>query len=202
MIRIQCNFEASIGRTELDDYTRSLNLSVIGFTEDGLDIVLGRMCADQLLLRAAADDGEDLIGICDNDSGSMVDLFTSLFDDDYLFQAEFGVDENTDHVLFLWKSTFHPKLRPYQAGILNTLPEMLGNDSAMVMRRNACDLDETELVDLGFKRIAGTEFLFRHLAYMNEFTRVNPKGTEVPADFEVVEADAEWVLEHWNEEDM
>ena len=201
MIRIECKFEASISRHELDDYIRGLQLSVIAYTSDGMEVVLGRMGADQLLLTAAETDAADLFCICDNDSETMNTLFAALFDETYSFQAELEVNDNTDHVLFLWHSVFHPKLRPYQSSIINTLSEMFGNDCAIVMRRTACDLDDRELADLGFKKIAGTDFVFRHLAYVNEFSRANPQGTDVPHDFEADEEDAEWVLERWDVEE-
>ncbi len=201
MIRIECKFEASISRQELDDYIRGLQLSVIAYTYDGMEVVLGRMGADQLLLTAAETDAADLHCICDNDSEAMNLLVAALFDENYSFQAELEVNENTDHVLFLWHSVFHPKLRPFQSSILNTLSEMFGNDCAMVMRRKACDLDDKELADLGFKKIAGTDFVFRHLAYLNEYSRAHPQGAEVPDDFEADEEDAEWVRERWDIED-
>jgi hypothetical protein len=200
MIRIVCTFEASVCRSELDDYMRGLDLSVVGYTEDGQDVLLGRMSADLLLLQAASDDGEPLVAICDNDSGAMIDLYASLFNEDYTFLDELCVDDNTDHVLFLWQSVFHPKLRAFQSNILNTLPHMFGNDCAMVMRRTACDLEDRELVDLGFKKIAATEFLFRHLSYLNEYTKIYPRGMEIPVDFEVTDEDSDWVLDRWDEE--
>lgn len=201
MIRIECNFAASIGRHELDDYIRGLELSIVAYTYDGMEVVMGRMGADQLLLTAAESDAADLFSICDNDSDGMTTLFSALFDGGYAFQPELEVKENTDYVLFLWHSIFHPKLRPFQSAILNTLSELLGNDCAMVMRRTACDLNEKELADLGFKKIAGTDFVFRHLAYVNEYSRTNPQGAEVPVDFEADEEDEAWVLDRWDVEE-
>ncbi|MEQ1829430.1 MAG: hypothetical protein ABL921_25930 [Pirellula sp.] len=200
MIRIRCMFEAAICRSELDDYVRVLELSIVGYTEDGEEIVMGRMGAELLQLQAAAEDGQELISICDNHSGNLVDLYTSLFNEDYDLQEEFDIDAATNQVLFLWQSAFHPKLRPYQSSILNTLPDMFGCDCAMVMRRTASDLDDRELVDLGFKRIAGTEYLFRHLGLMNEYSRVHPRGIETAAEFQAFDEDADWITENWDEE--
>jgi hypothetical protein len=200
MIRVECNFAASIGRYAPEDYIRRMDLTVHAYTAEGESVVVGKIAADQLLLSAAELDGEPLISICDADSSGMVELFEALFENGYEFQPELDIEEVTDHVIFLWNMVLHPRVAPFEAGILDTVCDLLGKDCAVVMRRNVCLLSDKELADLHFCKIAGTDFVFRHLAFQSEFTKVNPQGVEVPLDFEANLGDDAWVFERWNVE--
>jgi len=60
---------------------------------------------------------------------------------------------------------------------------------------------DTELAALGFRRIAGSELIYRHSALKSDFSEEHPTGMEVPLDFEAEEADAEWVLAKWKKVD-
>lgn len=200
MIRVECKLKASIGRYELEDYIRPLDITIYAYTADGDEVVMGKIAADQLRLLEVNHDGVDLVAVCDQDSGGMADLFGALFDEDNDFQPELDVDMETHFVLFLWNSVIHPNLAPYHSGIIETVCDLFGHLGAVVMRRSDCTLSDRELADLKFSKIAGSEFVFRHLSFMSEFTKINPQGTEVPFDFEVEIEDEEWVMERWEVE--
>ncbi len=70
------------------------------------------------------------------------------------------------------------------------------------MWHDTTGLSDTELASLGFRRIAGSELIYRHSALKLDFTDANPTGIEVPLDFEAEESDAEWVLAKWKKVDL
>ena len=47
---------------------------------------------------------------------------------------------------------------------------------------------------LGFRRIAGSELIYRHSARKSHFLEEHPPGMDVSLDFEAEESDAKWVL--------
>jgi hypothetical protein len=200
MIRVECKFAASIGRFELEDYVRPVEFSVLGYTVDGDEVVMGRIVGDQLRLIEAEIDEISLFDICDNDSGGMTDLFTALFDENYNFHEEIDPKMETDYILFLWNAALHPSLAPYFSGIVETISDMLGKHSAVVVRRGVCQLTDRQLADLGFGRIAGTEFLFRHMGMLSPYNKMYPQGDLVDSDYAVDADDGQWVLENWDDE--
>jgi hypothetical protein len=197
MIRIRCQTELPLCRYEMDDYVRGLDLTVVGYTEHGEEIVLGRIEADLLLMREATDDNQPLVQICDSYSSELIDLFIFLFEENG-FMEEISADENTDHVLFVWRAAFHPSVRKFQSNIVNSLPNLVGNDCAVVMQRNVAELNERELIDLGFSKLAGTDYVFRHASYLNEFMRVHPRGMEETLTYVANEEFADWIDENWD----
>jgi len=183
----------------VEDYLRPLNISICGYSADGDEVVLGMIGADQLLFGDCIYDNQHLISVCDADSSGMVELFEALFDEEYKFQPELEVEETTEYVLFVWKGVFHPKLRPYQSTILESLSRMMGLFCAMVMRRAACELSDKELANLRFQKIAGTDFVFKHTSFECEFSRENPIGSLIQ-EFEVEPNDAHWVQAEWKKD--
>ena len=58
-------------------------------------------------------------------------------------------------------------------------------------------LIDSELADLGFRRIAGSNLIYRHSALKSDFSEKHPFGLDIPADFEASESDEAWVLREW-----
>ncbi len=58
-------------------------------------------------------------------------------------------------------------------------------------------LTDAELASLGFRRIAGSDLIYRHSALRSDFSDEQPCGMDVPLDFEAEESDEEWVLREW-----
>jgi hypothetical protein len=147
-------------------------------------------------------DSVSLFDICDEDSLGMYELYRALFRKGSEFHPELNIDDVTIHLLFLWRAVFHPKLRPYEQGILNVLCELFGHECVVVMWRNLTELPDRDLAELGFRKIAGTNFVFRHVALLTPFGNANPHGIEVDFEFTGSYVDEDWVVERWEEDEQ
>ena len=58
-----------------------------------------------------------------------------------------------------------------------------------------------QLAELGFSKISGTGFVFRHVALRTDFTDAHPQGTDDSPEFESCDEDEEWVLSRWKKVD-
>ncbi|MGZ0173928.1 MAG: hypothetical protein ACKVHE_30835, partial [Planctomycetales bacterium] len=68
------------------------------------------------------------------------------------------------------------------------------------LHHRTTDLSDAELASLGFRRIAGSELIYRHSALRSDFTDEHPCGMDVALEFEAEESDAEWVLAEWKKD--
>lgn len=202
MIYISCEFSASLGRFDFEDYIRALHLTVYSLDESGNRVVLGIFGADKLLLMDAQIDGEDIFQICDQDSQGLYEVYEALFEEGGEFQEELAVDDVTEHLIFLWRSVLHPKLRPFETGILEAVGTLFGNECVLAMWRSVTNLTDKELAELGFRKIAQTSLLFRHLALQTEFSRANPRGIEIPIEFKASSDDEKWVMARWENDSL
>ncbi|WP_417381098.1 hypothetical protein [Gimesia sp.] len=193
MIYVSCELWAPVRRFDVYDYVRGLELSVYTQEEDE-KILLGRYHAELLLLSEAESDGMSLHEVCDTHSGDMEHLYCSLFEPkDEEFQPELELDEFTDSVLFLWDSVLHPKLKAYEAGILETVGTLFGNEAVLVLHRDTTSLTDKELTHSGFAKITGTNYIFRHTAVLSPFNQEYPQGVDVPLKFTASKDDERWV---------
>jgi len=201
MIYVTCEFETPIGRSDYSDYVRSLRLDVSGCDDVGNRILLGRIAADQVLVGDAQTEGMPLFDVCDQDSQGLHETYVALFDEQGEFQSELNIDEPVDSLIFVWRAVLHSRLRPYLQGVIDTIGTLFGNETVLAMWHGTTDLSDTELASLGFRRIAGSELIYRHSALRSDFSDEHPCGMDVPLDFEAEESDAEWVLAEWTKGD-
>lgn len=195
-MRLHCEFSTGIGRTDLDDYVRHLEISVGCYDEDYLnEYTVGKLSLDQILWMDALVDGVSLFEICDNDSGGMHEVHSILTKGKQEFRPDLQIKEVTDHVLFLYGAVFHPSIHPYRQAILQSIFRLFGEECLAVMWKDTSGLSETELADLGFRKIAGSDLIFRHMTLRTPFSDRFPKGqdAEVTAQPEF----DEWVKLEW-----
>ena len=80
------------------------------------------------------------------------------------FRPDLRIKELTNHVMFLYGAVFHPSIHPFRQGILDAAFNLFGKDSVALMWLDTSGLPESELAELGFKKIAGQSLIFRHSA--------------------------------------
>jgi hypothetical protein len=85
--------------------------------------------------------------------------------------------------------------------VIDTIGTLFGNECILAMWHGTTDLSDTELASLGFRRIAGSELIYRHSALRSDFVDEHPSGMDVPLEFEAQKSDAEWVLAEWKKDD-
>lgn len=199
MIYVSCEFWTPVRRYDEHDYVQGINISV--FAQDDEKVLLGRYHAQRLLLSEARCDDMSMHEVCDAHSGDMEHLYCSLFEPaDEEFQPELRLDDVTSSVLFLWDSVLHPKLKDYEAGLLETVGSLFGNEVILVLHRDSSSLTDKELSYSGFAKIAGTNYIYRHMSVLSSFNRDNPVGMDVPLDFSASKEDERWVKERFEEE--
>lgn len=201
MIYVSCQFETPIGRSDYSDYVRALQLDVSAYDTVGNRILLGMIAADQVLIGDAQVDGMSMFDVCDQDSQGLYEAYEALFDDKGEFQPELNIDEPADSLIFVWRAVFHSRVRPYLQGIIDNIGTLFGDDTVLAMWHQTTDLTDAELASLGFRRIAGSNLIYRHSALRSDYSDKHPCGMDVPLDFEAEESDEEWVLREWKKSD-
>lgn len=200
MIYVSCQFETPIGRSDYSDYVRVLKIDIFGCDAVGERILLGRIAADQVLVGDARTEDMSLFDVCDQDSQGLHNAYVALFDEQGEFQPELEVEDFTDHFIFVWRAVLHSRLSPYLQGIIDTIGTMFGSECVLGMWHQTTDLSDAELSQLGFRRIAGSNLIYRHSALKSDFSNEHPSGMDVPFDFEAEQSDEEWVLAKWKKD--
>ena len=198
MIRLACSFVASIGRHQLEDYVRELEVDVLAFDKSGQEVLVGRIAATQVLWADAENDRESLFDICDSDSQGLYEVYRILTDKQGKIRTDLNADEVVDHIIFVHRIVLHPDLAFCRRAILDSVVTLFGCESLAVMWKETGSFTESELAELGFCKIAGEELIFRHSGFKTPFSKAHPRGLEV--DFAARREHAAWVAEHWPEE--
>lgn len=196
MIRLSCSFVATIGRFDLGDYVRELEVAVLSYDDLGQEIVLGRIAVTQVLWMAAEIDGEPLFDICDNDSQGLYEVYRTLTNKKGKIRADLKAYEVVDHVIFVYRIVLHPELIFCRQAILDSVITLFGEQSLAVMWKDTGDFTDAELAELGFCKIAGEELIFRHSSFKTPFYEAHPRGLDV--DFEATPEQQAWVEEQWS----
>ena len=177
---LECNFTAPIARTMQDDYVREITIDIRCFDEAGAnDYMVGRIALSQVLWNDARAEGESLFEICDNDSQGLYEVFTALCDESGDVRPEFEIDDVFNHVIFVYRVVLHPEVRPYAQSILDAAVDLLGHDALVVMWRGLGGIADTDLAELGFRKVAGTELICRQSTHRSKFSDKYPRGQDV-----------------------
>src|SRR5262249_768953 len=112
------------------------------------------------------------------------------------FRSDLQINEITTHVMFLHAAVFHPSIQAYRQGILDAVFNLFGEESLAVMWMDTSGLSETELAQLGFRKIAGCELIYRHSVLRTKFGDEHPIGQETDIAVAGPESEA-WVLNEW-----
>ena len=133
MIRLACSFVASIGRHQLEDYVRELEVDVLAFDESGQEVLVGRIAATQVLWADAENDRESLFDICDSDSQGLYEVYRTLTDEQGKIRSDLNADEVVDHIIFVHRIVLHPDLVFCRKAILESVVTLFGCESLAVM---------------------------------------------------------------------
>jgi hypothetical protein len=159
------------------------------------EYTVGKLALDQILWMDAIVDGVSLFEVCENDSQGMHEVHTILTKGKQEFRADLQIDAVTSHVLFLHAAVFHPSIHEYRHGILDAAFNLFGEESLAVMWKNSSGLCEAEMADLGFRKIAGSDVIFRHSALQTTFGKAFSKGQD--ADVVAEPKFEDWVQQEW-----
>src|SRR5262249_32905236 len=198
LTRLPCEFSPPIFRIEEDDYVRHLVISVECFDAHCAQAYLvGKLAMDQILWSDALADGMPLFDICDSDSQGLHEAHVILTNGHDSFRPDLEIKEVTNHVMFLYGAVFHPSIHQFRQGILDKAFNLFVRESVALMWLDTSGLTEAELADLGFKKIAGEDLIFRHSALHSSFSDRHPRGQH--AYVEAVREYEEWVMKEWEQ---
>jgi len=197
-MRLLYNFSTSMSRHEPDDYVRNMEVTVECYDEDCSNAyILGKLAMDQILWADAVFDDASLFEICDNDSQGFHEAHVILSKGANGIRKDLKVSDDFTHVMFIYGAVFHPAIHPFRQGIIDSAVNLFGRNSLAVMWKETSGLSEAELADMGFRKIAGAELIYRHNALSNAFSEGHPRGQD--ADLIALPEHQEWVLEAWKE---
>ena len=203
-MRFRCQFDYHPRPAEADDFICPMVVEVVCSTEAFEEVVAARIAVDRLDLSRATVAGENIYEVCDADSSGWENVYAALFEPssdphDPDLREDFEFDEPIFNLLFVYRTVFHPSLRPWQSFIMHHVSELGGDMSATIMWKSETSLSTAELGRLGFRMIAGEDLLFLPNMLQQEYSP-DEEGElfelEVPADAE------DYVIQEWEREEL
>jgi hypothetical protein len=139
-------------------------------TSDG--VVIGQMSGD--VVAVVRIDDADLFEVCDADSGGLSHACDALFPRG---SSDLHDELNPQHhpvmkMLFLWRAAFLPIVTEEHRMIFMHLiaDRFMEPDAVVIMGSSTIDLSAAQLAELGYRKIAGTNFVFCFTCEMNSFS--------------------------------
>jgi hypothetical protein len=195
-LKLSVRFDAAVARTDLEDYVQNLEIAVMCFDQEcATEYVVAKLVMDRILWADAQVDGVSLFEVCDNDSQGMHELHVILTKGKQEFRRDLKIDEVTNHVIFLYRAVFHPAVHLNRQSILDTAFKLFGRESLAVMWQETSGLSDAELADLGFRKVASSQMVYRHSASRTNFEDRHPKGLD--NDVDGVPEYEQWVIREW-----
>ncbi|TWT67507.1 hypothetical protein [Allorhodopirellula solitaria] len=171
-------------------------VEVVFGTEDDAEVVAGRLAIDYLDWTRTKFSSGDILQIADADSGGWEGLCAVTLD---LHQSEpkirddFDVQDCVHGFGFIYEACFHSSLRPLQPFIIDAVCRMFPKESLIFTLDDCTDLSPTERAELGFRRVATTNYQFRPNMLRTEYdpSSDEPDSVTVPEDAE------DYLDEYW-----
>lgn len=199
---LRYTFDSPIARDEDHGFIRHYDVDVFGFGEDG-EHLIGKVAFDIFLWGDAEAAGASLFDICDADSQGWYEVFCDLSGrktfgeggrDEIL--PELGIEEFVDKIAFLWRFLLHPEAKTsYTKAVVHNIARYVGIDSILTTWHGTLEMPDSDLVDIGFSKIGGSELIFRDLHLQVPYDARHPLGEEI--DFAARPEHGEWVRESW-----
>ena len=134
--------------------------------------VIGQASAD--LVSTVRIDDDDLFEVCDADSAGLSWACDALFPRG---SGELHPELNPDHdvvfrFMFIHRAAFLPLVTAEQRMIFMHLvaDRFMDGEGVVIMGQTTVDLAPSQLAELGYRRIAGTDFVFCFAARTNSFS--------------------------------
>lgn len=201
-MRFECRSTFFPKPFEPSHYIRPHDILVRCFSTADTWTTVGRLAVDYLDFARAESEGFSICHVCDDDSAEWEEVYSAIIEpapDFAELRKDFQFDEAVVAIAFIRQAVFHPGMREQQRFILDSICRMFAEDTAIVMPRETTDLDFKELASLGFRIVAGKNFLFRPNMLVNEYSAADDEcpwlfDLEVPADAD------RYVLDNWDDE--
>lgn len=201
-MRFECNSIFYPKPTDPTHYISTNEIDVWCHTVGDEPAVAARLAVDYLDIARAVSAGESILHICDADSAGWMNVYEETIEPDINFlgiREDFGFDNPVLGLVFIHGAVFHPDLFPWRQFILDSICHMFPLDTATVMWMHTTDLEPKELASLGFRKIAGSELLFRPNMLENEYSALD--DSRDPTELVVAEDAQDLVDQQWSDLD-
>lgn len=163
-MRFSCNYDYFPAPCDPSMYINKMVVDVLVSNDEDEECLVARLAVDHLNVTRAEVDGENIFDICDSDSSEWEQLYGAIFestDEGEELRQDFCIDDVIFDVLFLRRAVFHEVVRHYRMFVLDHISDLFGESSAIVMWKSEFDFTDSQLANLGFRKIAGQQLLFR-----------------------------------------
>lgn len=176
------NFSVSAGLVPWGDPSEYVH-TVVGKALDLNEDEVGMITLKLVSTTEAENQGERLFDVCDADSATLEEIYTTLFDANGETKDELDIEPGWNNLLFveaveIKKGCEATSLRVQliETGIAMFCPEGL-----VVAVEDSLDLTIEDWRRLGFRRIAGSPFVFRDQLKLNPYDQ-SPTGATYTCD--------------------
>ena len=202
---LRYTFDSPMVRDEEHGFIRHYGVDVFGFGEDG-EHLIGKVAFDVFLWGDTEAAGASLFDICDADSQGWYNVFCALSGRETIRDGrrdeilpEPGIEDVLDRIAFIWRFLLHPEARlSYTKAVIHDIARYVGDESILTMWHGTLEMPESDLVDMGFAKIGGSQLIFRDLHLQVPHDARHPRGEEV--DVEARPEHGEWVLKEWEKQ--
>ncbi len=154
------------------EYVHTIAGTALAFMDGDAEAEAGRITLRLVSVTEAVNRGEDLFIVCDADSAILEAAYWALFDEKGETKEDLDIEPGWNNLLYIEAVESEPEYQETTLAVrlIETAIAIFCSDGLVIAVEEAFDLTIEEWRQLGFKRIAGSEFVFR------DQLRVNPYG--------------------------
>jgi ribosomal protein S18 acetylase RimI-like enzyme len=152
------------------EYVHNIEGTALAFTDDDAEEEVGQIALRLVSVTEAVNRGEHLFIICDADSAVLEAAYGALFDAKGETKEDLDIEPGWNNLLYIEAVESEPEYQETTLAVrlIETAIAIFCSDGLVIAVEKAFDLSIEEWRELGFKRIAESEFVFR------DQLRVNP----------------------------
>jgi hypothetical protein len=156
------------------EYVHNIEGTALAFTDDDAEEEVGRIALRLVSVTEAVNRGEDLFIVCDADSAVLEAAYWALFNKTGETKEELDIEPGWNNLLYIEAVESEPEYHDTTIAVrlIETAIAIFCSEGLVIAVEDAFDLSIEEWRELGFKRIAESEFVFR------DQLRVNPYDGE------------------------
>ena len=152
------------------EYVHAIEGTALAFTDGDEEEEAGRITLRLVSVTEAVNRGEDLFVVCDADSAILEAAYWALFDEKGETKEDLDIEIGWNNLLYIESEEVEPEYHDTTIAVrlIETAIAIFCSDGLVIAVEAAFDLSIEDWRELGFKRIAESEFVFR------DQLRVNP----------------------------
>ena len=153
------------------EYVHEISGKALAFIDGDVEEEAGEITLRLVSVTEAVNRGEDLHEVCDADSAVLEAAYWAVFDENGETKDELDIEPGWNNLLYIGGVEIEPEYRNTTLAVrlIDTAIAIFCSDGLVIAVEDAFDLTIEEWRELGFKRIAGSEFVFRDQLRINPY---------------------------------